>query len=213
MHMFMYSHFLKHVNLGTHIVRKRSSSKQGLLSSNRLISNLPFEPQHYIDPELCSTNYQTHIFSYAELHEATDGFSSSQELGAGGFGTVYKGQLRDGRTVAVKRLYEANCRQAEQFMNEINILSHLRHQNLVSLYGCTSRSCRQLLLVYEFMPNGTVADHLHGPGRASGDSRGLSECGSPSRPPTPSPISTPSPRPSSTATSKPRTSFSTPTST
>nr|CAD1834972.1 unnamed protein product [Ananas comosus var. bracteatus] len=188
MHMFMYYHFLKHVygltlccaiktgpSVGAatalflsvalilHCKRKRSSSKQGSLSSNRLISNLPFEPQHYIDPELCSTDYKTHIFSYAELHEATDGFSSSQELGAGGFGTVYKGQLRDGRTVAVKRLYEANCRQAEQFMNEVDILSHLRHQNLVSLYGCTSRRCRQLLLVYEFMPNGTVADHLHGP--------------------------------------------------
>lgn len=47
-------------------------------------------------------------------------------------------------------------------MNEVNILSLLRHQNLVSLYGCTSRHSRELLLVYEFVPNGTVADHLHG---------------------------------------------------
>lgn len=47
-------------------------------------------------------------------------------------------------------------------MNEVEILARLRHRNLVSLYGCTSRSSRELLLVYEYVPNGTVADHLHG---------------------------------------------------
>ncbi|KAL5726510.1 non-specific serine/threonine protein kinase [Ranunculus cassubicifolius] len=47
-------------------------------------------------------------------------------------------------------------------MNEIEILSLLRHQNLVSLYGCTSRHSRELLLVYEYVPNGTIADHIHG---------------------------------------------------
>jgi len=72
------------------------------------------------------------------------------------------GKLQDGRTVAVKRLYENNYRRLEQFMNEIEILSRLRHQNLVTLYGCTSRRSRELLLVYEYIPNGTLADHLHG---------------------------------------------------
>lgn len=47
-------------------------------------------------------------------------------------------------------------------MNEVDILARLRHRNLVSLYGCTSRHSRELLLVYEYIPNGTVADHLHG---------------------------------------------------
>lgn len=47
-------------------------------------------------------------------------------------------------------------------MNEVDILTRLRHPNLVSLYGCTSRTSRELLLVYEYIPNGTVADHLHG---------------------------------------------------
>jgi serine/threonine protein kinase len=50
----------------------------------------------------------------------------------------------------------------EHFMNEINILISLRHPNVVSLYDCTSRRNRELLLVYEYVPNGTVADHIHG---------------------------------------------------
>ncbi|KAK2415293.1 LEAF RUST 10 DISEASE-RESISTANCE LOCUS RECEPTOR-LIKE PROTEIN KINASE 1.4 [Trifolium repens] len=102
------------------------------------------------------------VFTYEELEEATDNFHTSKEIGEGGFGTVYKGELKDGRVVAVKRHYESNFKRVEQFMNEVEILSHLRHKNLVSLFGCTSRSSRELLLVYEYIPNGTVADHLHG---------------------------------------------------
>jgi len=75
---------------------------------------------------------------------------------------VGSGHLRDGRVVAVKRLYNNSCRRVEQFLNEAAILSRLRHPNLVLFYGCTSSRSRELLLVYEFVPNGTVADHLHG---------------------------------------------------
>ncbi|XP_058079322.1 LEAF RUST 10 DISEASE-RESISTANCE LOCUS RECEPTOR-LIKE PROTEIN KINASE-like 1.1 [Magnolia sinica] len=125
------------------------------------------------------TIFQTQVFTYEELKEATHDFDASKELGDGGFGTVYLGKpnsslcefiyvpsmqggkLHDGRSVAVKRFYQNNYNRVEQFMNEINILSRLRHQNLVTLYGCTSRDSRELLLVYEFIPNGTVADHLH----------------------------------------------------
>ncbi|XP_043694638.1 LEAF RUST 10 DISEASE-RESISTANCE LOCUS RECEPTOR-LIKE PROTEIN KINASE-like 1.2 [Telopea speciosissima] len=114
------------------------------------------------DIEKGSTYFGVHVFNYAELEEATNNFNSSKELGDGGFGTVYYGKLKDGREVAVKRLYENNYRRVEQFMNEVEILTRLRHQNLVKLYGCTSRHSRELLLVYEFIPNGTVADHLHG---------------------------------------------------
>ncbi|XVE75229.1 hypothetical protein DITRI_Ditri12bG0078900 [Diplodiscus trichospermus] len=102
------------------------------------------------------------IFSYSELVEATNNFDYEKEVGDGGFGTVYYGKLRDGREVAIKRLYQHNLRRFQQFSNEVEILTRLRHKNLVSLYGCTSRRSRELLLVYEFIPNGTVADHLHG---------------------------------------------------
>ncbi|KAJ4973022.1 hypothetical protein NE237_006196 [Protea cynaroides] len=112
--------------------------------------------------------YGIHLFTYKELEEATDNFNSKQELGDGGFGTVYYGKLRNGLEVAVKRLYENNCKRVKQFMNEVGILARLRHPNLVTLCGCTSRHSRELLLVYEFIPNGTVADHLHGDRTESG---------------------------------------------
>ncbi|MED6125366.1 hypothetical protein PIB30_067885 [Stylosanthes scabra] len=102
------------------------------------------------------------LFSYKDLKEATNNFDHTKELGDGGFGTVYYGKLQDGREVAVKRLYEHNYRRVEQFINEVQILTRLRHKNLVSLYGCTSRHSRELLLVYEFISNGTVACHIHG---------------------------------------------------
>ncbi|OWM86298.1 hypothetical protein CDL15_Pgr011122 [Punica granatum] len=106
--------------------------------------------------------FEVPIFQNKELEEATNNFDTSQELGDGGFGTVYYGKLRDGREVAVKRLYEHNYRRIKQFMTEIQILTRLQHKNLVSLYGCTSRQSHELLLVYEYVPNGTVADHLRG---------------------------------------------------
>ncbi|VVA92477.1 unnamed protein product [Arabis nemorensis] len=114
------------------------------------------------DVEFSTVFFKIPIFSYKELQEATNNFSKDRLLGDGGFGTVYYGKVHDGREVAVKRLYEHNYRRLEQFMNEIEILTRLHHKNLVSLYGCTSRRSRELLLVYEFVPNGTVADHLYG---------------------------------------------------
>ncbi|KAJ6793462.1 LEAF RUST 10 DISEASE-RESISTANCE LOCUS RECEPTOR-LIKE PROTEIN KINASE-like 1.2 isoform X1 [Iris pallida] len=147
---------------------KRRKRLQRSVLSNLLTQSTSSKFSSMNDPELAESNYRTHIFSYEELQEATNGFDASRELGDGGFGTVYKGKLRDGRTVAVKRLYENNYRRLEQFMNEVDILSRLRHQNLVTLYGCTSRRSRELLLVYEFVASGTVADHLHGAHASSG---------------------------------------------
>lgn len=62
----------------------------------------------------------------------------------------------------MKRLYDHNYKRLQHFINEVEILTKLRHPHLVLLYGCTSRQSRELLLVYEYIPNGTVADHLHG---------------------------------------------------
>ncbi|XP_057856286.2 LOW QUALITY PROTEIN: LEAF RUST 10 DISEASE-RESISTANCE LOCUS RECEPTOR-LIKE PROTEIN KINASE-like 1.2 [Cryptomeria japonica] len=100
------------------------------------------------------------VFSYEELEEGTNAFDRSRELGDGGFGVVYLGKLRDGRTVAVKRLHENNPKRLDQFLNELRILSTVHHANLVRLFGyCHQR--QNLLLVYEYVPNGTLFYHLH----------------------------------------------------
>ncbi|KAI4313889.1 hypothetical protein L6164_026835 [Bauhinia variegata] len=126
------------------------------------------DPYSNIDPESCGVYSGVPLFSYKELEEATNNFDSSRKLGGGGFGTVYYGELLDGREVAIKRLYDHNNRRVEQFINEIEILTRLRHKNLVVLHGCTSHHSHELLLVYEYIPKGTVASHLHGDLRQRG---------------------------------------------
>ncbi|KAL5553091.1 hypothetical protein UlMin_040492 [Ulmus minor] len=144
--------FLLILFLVRHYKRKRSSSDSRNTSDSCVNS----------DPEGGNVYFGVPVFSYKDLEVATNNFDAEKVLGDGGFGTVYHGKLKDGREVAVKRLYEHNYKRVKQFMNEIEILTRLRHKNLVSLYGCTSHHCRELLLVYEYIPNGTVADHLHG---------------------------------------------------
>ncbi|KAI6686158.1 hypothetical protein NL676_032071 [Syzygium grande] len=137
-------------------LKKKNASLKFLLRNNTSY------PHSNPDMEESNVYFEVPIFSSTELEEATNNFSASNELGDGGFGTVYYGKLRDGREVAVKRLYERNYRRVKQFKNEVEILTRLQHKNLVSLYGCTSRHSRELLLVYEYISNGTVADHIHG---------------------------------------------------
>ncbi|KAA8533167.1 hypothetical protein F0562_033300 [Nyssa sinensis] len=91
-------------------------------------------------------------FKYSTLEKATASFDDANKLGQGGFGTVYKGVLPDGREIAVKRLFFNNKHRAGDFYNEINIISSVEHKNLVRLLGC-SCSGPESLLVYEFVPN------------------------------------------------------------
>ncbi|KAB5512928.1 hypothetical protein DKX38_029956 [Salix brachista] len=98
-------------------------------------------------------------FSYAEMALATNKFNSSSQVGRGGYGKVYKGILADGRTVAIKRAEEGSLQGEKEFLTEIELLSRLHHRNLVSLLGYCDEQGEQML-VYEFMPNGTLRDHL-----------------------------------------------------
>ncbi|CAL5445198.1 unnamed protein product [Camellia sinensis] len=113
------------------------------------------------DIEKEASCYGVQTFCYNELQKATNNFDSKKEIGDGGFGTVYLGKLQDGSVVAVKRLYEHNFKTVEQFMNEIEILTRLRHPNLVSLYRCTSRHCHEPLLICRgFFGNGETRSLL-----------------------------------------------------
>ncbi|KDP26625.1 hypothetical protein JCGZ_17783 [Jatropha curcas] len=91
-------------------------------------------------------------FKYSTLEKATGSFDDANKLGQGGFGSVYKGVLPDGREIAVKRLFFNNRHRAADFYNEVNIISTVEHKNLVRLLGC-SCSGPESLLVYEFLPN------------------------------------------------------------
>lgn len=145
-------------DLPTPLSSKRHTTTNPSTGFTRSIPSYPSTKSNFAK----SNYFGVQVFTYAELERATDNFDSSKELGDGGFGTVYYGKLVDGREVAVKHLYDNNFKRLEQFVNEVEILARLHHENLVKLYGCTSKRSRELLLVYEYISNGTVADHLHG---------------------------------------------------
>ncbi|XP_042497666.1 uncharacterized protein LOC122076436 [Macadamia integrifolia] len=96
------------------------------------------------------------LISLATIHSATSNFSNLNMLGRGGFGPVYKGELLDGRMVAVKRLSSNSEQGSVEFMNEVSLILKLQHKNLVRLLGCCAER-EEMILVYEYMTNGSLA--------------------------------------------------------
>ncbi|XP_034211900.1 probable leucine-rich repeat receptor-like serine/threonine-protein kinase At3g14840 isoform X4 [Prunus dulcis] len=115
-----------------------------------------------VDPDLKGVDLQTSKFSFRQLKAATNNFDKANKIGEGGFGSVYKGLLSDGTVIAVKQLSSKSKQGNREFVNEIGMISALQHPHLVKLHGCCIER-NQLLLVYEYMENNSLARALFGP--------------------------------------------------
>ncbi|XP_042951864.1 probable leucine-rich repeat receptor-like serine/threonine-protein kinase At3g14840 isoform X2 [Carya illinoinensis] len=112
--------------------------------------------------DLRGLDLKTGTFTLRQIKTATNNFDVANKIGEGGFGSVYKGLLSDGTMMAVKQLSSKSKQGNREFLNEIGMISALQHPHLVKLYGCCVEG-NQLLLVYEYMENNSLARALFGP--------------------------------------------------
>ncbi|KAL5170665.1 Cysteine-rich receptor-like protein kinase 3 [Glycine soja] len=106
-------------------------------------------------------------FKYSDLKAATKNFSEKNKLGEGGFGAVYKGTMKNGKVVAVKKLISGNSSKIDDdFESEVMLISNVHHRNLVQLLGCCSKG-QDRILVYEYMANNSLDKFLFGNRRCS----------------------------------------------
>ncbi|XP_010940488.1 U-box domain-containing protein 33 [Elaeis guineensis] len=129
------------------------------LKSDRDNAVVEAENQHQMKAEMTNSTHGTaniSEFSYAELKQATLDFDDSLKLGEGGYGSVYKGFLRH-TMVAIKMLNPQSMQGQSEFHQEVDVLSRVRHPNLVTLIGACPEAWA---LIYEFLPNGSLEDRL-----------------------------------------------------
>ncbi|KAK2984929.1 hypothetical protein RJ640_005670 [Escallonia rubra] len=147
-----------------------------MLSSPSITLPTPFEPpcfkhavyrsssmfHDHISSALPSSEHQLcRHFSFGELQLATNNFDDASIIGRGGFGKVYKGAIDNGASiVAIKRLNSGSHQGGPEFRTEVELLPRFRHSHLVPLIGYCDE-CHEMILVYKYMPRGTLADHLH----------------------------------------------------
>uniref|UniRef100_A0A2P2KUU7 non-specific serine/threonine protein kinase n=1 Tax=Rhizophora mucronata TaxID=61149 RepID=A0A2P2KUU7_RHIMU len=111
-------------------------------------------------PSVNAPTEAAYCFTYAEIEDATKKFE--KKVGSGGFGVVYYGKMKDGKEIAVKILTSNSYQGKREFSNEVTLLSRIHHRNLVQFLGYCQEDGKSLL-VYEFMHNGTLKEHLYGP--------------------------------------------------
>ncbi|KAL1537966.1 putative leucine-rich repeat receptor-like serine/threonine-protein kinase isoform X1 [Salvia divinorum] len=118
--------------------------------------------KHSMYHDLKGLDLRTGSFTLRQIRAATNNFDPANKIGEGGFGPVYKGVLLDKTIIAVKQLSSKSNQGNREFLNEIGVISALQHPHLVKLYGCCIEG-NQLLLVYEYLENNSLARALFGP--------------------------------------------------
>ncbi|KAK2654865.1 hypothetical protein Ddye_014721 [Dipteronia dyeriana] len=107
-------------------------------------------------------SHELQLFSFESIVSATNNFASTNKLGQGGFGPVYKGELQDGQEIAVKRLSRSSGQGLVEFKNELVLIAKLQHTNLVRLVGCCIQR-EEKMLIYEYMHNKSLDIFLFDP--------------------------------------------------
>ncbi|KAL8529752.1 hypothetical protein ACS0TY_006981 [Phlomoides rotata] len=130
--------------------RKLKNNESQVTHHNLLLYDL--NPKEHVYNRRTSASNDLPIFSFSSIAASTNNFSTLKKLGEGGFGPVYKGELRNEQFVAVKRLSRRSGQGLEEFRNETELFAKLQHINLVAILGCCIEN-DEMILVYEYMPN------------------------------------------------------------
>lgn len=145
------------VGVGIYAMKQKVRAERAIGSSRPFVSWGSSAKDSGGAPQLKGARW----FSYDELKKCTNNFSDRNEIGSGGYGKVYKGMLSDGHHVAIKRAQQGSKQGGLEFKTEIESLSRVHHKNLVGLLGFCFEQGEQML-VYEYMPNGSLKESLSG---------------------------------------------------
>ncbi|GJN26430.1 hypothetical protein PR202_gb14358 [Eleusine coracana subsp. coracana] len=115
--------------------------------------------EHVVEGE--DGEHRVKVFSYNELRKATHDFSGANKIGEGGFGSVFRGVLKDGTTVAVKVLSATSRQGIREFLTELTAISDIKHENLVTLIGCCAEGSHRIL-IYNYLENNSLSQTLLG---------------------------------------------------
>ncbi|KAM5586678.1 hypothetical protein ABKV19_005548 [Rosa sericea] len=141
--------------------RKKQRKKYGKMRSCKKEDSELTSREEDLELPSKKEDFELPLFDLATVVCATDNFSESSKLGEGGFGSVFKGMLKDGQEIAVKRLSKHSTQGLDEFKNEVTHIVKLQHRNLVRLLGCCIQE-DEMMLIYECMPNKSLDFFIFG---------------------------------------------------